>query len=263
MRCNTLRTWAFWHGEPDWARLDRTIAWAEQRGIRLILAFVNYWADFGGMAEWSRRFGFVGQRAFYTEPAVRAAFAAHIERLLGRENSATGRRYRDEPAILAWELANEARCDGCDPAVVVDWMGAFSALVKSLGAKQLVSAGDEGFFGGENGMDHDAILALPGIDFGTFHLYADEQSSPKQHGIDFIRAHAEAARRAGKPTILEEYGSKNAAARPALYSAWLSAAAEAGAAGALLWMIAGRNDDGTRYYDDGYTVYGPEGALLS
>jgi mannan endo-1,4-beta-mannosidase len=263
MRCNTLRTWAFWHGEPDWSRLDRTIAWAEQRGIRLILALVNYWTDFGGMTEWSSRSGFDGQRAFYTEPSVRSTFATYVEGLLDRENTITGRRYREEPAILAWELTNEARCDGCDPEIVVDWMSAFGSLVKAAGARQLVSAGDEGYFGGGNGMDHDAILSVPAIDFGTFHLYADEQPSPGDYGVDWIRAHAEAAQRAGKPTILEEYGSRDAAARPGLYPKWTQAAADAGVAGRLVWMIAGKNDDGTRYYDDGYTIYAADGALLS
>lgn len=44
---------------------------------------------------------------FYTSPAIRAAFKANIRTVLTRNNSLTGVAYRDDPNILAWELANE------------------------------------------------------------------------------------------------------------------------------------------------------------
>src|SRR5690606_27900229 len=38
---------------------------------------------------------------------------SHIEAVLGRVNPYTGRRYADEPAVSAWELANEATFVTC------------------------------------------------------------------------------------------------------------------------------------------------------
>jgi mannan endo-1,4-beta-mannosidase len=269
LHLNTLRTSAFSQGEPDWTKLDRTIAWAEQKGIRLILPLVNYWDDILGMKAWSARFGFEGQQPFYTQPAVRDAFRSYITDLLSRVNTLTGRQYRDEPAVLAWELANEPRCDGADPSVVLNWAAEMTAAIKAAGAQQLVSLGDEGFFrrwgagsnalyNGSHGMDHEALLGIPDIDFGTCHLYPEFEAGtdPGDFGTRWIREHIEAARRASKPAIIEEYGIKaDAVRRDATFARWLAEVEANGGAGSLLWMIAGNNDDGSRYYDDGYTVY--------
>jgi mannan endo-1,4-beta-mannosidase len=264
MHLNTLRTWAFWSGQPDLTRLDRTIAWAEQRGMRLILTLVNYWKDIFGMQAWSGS----DQKAFYTEKTVRDAFQAHVTDLLSRVNTVTGRQYRDEPAVLAWELANEARCENCDPGIVFDWAAGLSAAIKSAGARQLVSLGDEGFFrrsgagshalyNGSHGMDHERLLGIPNIDFGTCHLYPEFEPSTDEveFGVRWIREHIEAARRASKPAVIEEYGTKNRARRDASIAAWLTEVEANHGAGSLLWMIAGNNDDGSPYFDDGYTVY--------
>jgi mannan endo-1,4-beta-mannosidase len=265
MHLNTLRTWAFWSGQPDWTQLDRTIAWAEQRSMRLILTLVNYWDDILGMRAWSGS----DQKAFYTDQAVRDAFQAHVTDLLSRVNAVTGRQYRDEPAVLAWELANEPRCETCDPEIVFDWASGLSAAIKSAGARQLVSLGDGGFFrrwgagshalyNGSHGMDHERLLGIPSIDFGTCHLYPEFEPSTDEvdFGLRWIREHIEAARRASKPAIIEEYGTKDRARRDATFAAWLAEVEANHGAGSLLWMIAGNDDSGDPYHDDGYTVYG-------
>ena len=72
----------------------------------------------------------------------------------------------------------------------------------------------------------------------------------------WIREHIEAARRASKPAIIEEYGIKaDPVLRDAAFARWLAGVEANNGAGSMLWMIAGNNDDGSRYYDDGYTVY--------
>src|SRR5271157_2210870 len=139
MGLNALRTWAFvdcgaaapgvppanaksgvyFHyqnsttGNPDYndgpnglELLDRTIFLAGQKGMRLILPFVNYWDDFGGVNQYLEWFGLTGRDQFYRSPQVKDAYRNYVEHLLLRVNTRTGRRYRDEPAILAWELAN-------------------------------------------------------------------------------------------------------------------------------------------------------------
>ena len=47
---------------------------------------------------------------FYSTPAARALYYRYVRMLASRLNSCSGRRYADDPTILAWELANEARC---------------------------------------------------------------------------------------------------------------------------------------------------------
>ena len=49
---------------------------------------------------------------FYTSPLMRGWYKSWASTLISRVNTITGVSYRNEPAIFAWELANEPRCQG-------------------------------------------------------------------------------------------------------------------------------------------------------
>src|SRR5260221_10133692 len=69
---------------------------------------------------------------------------AYASMLLARVNTATGIRYRDEPAILAWELGNEFRCSSCAGTHKLhDAIGELASYLKSLGPTQLISDGGD------------------------------------------------------------------------------------------------------------------------
>jgi mannan endo-1,4-beta-mannosidase len=259
--------------------LDRTIALAEQHGIKLILPLVNYWDDFGGVNQYLRWFGLAERPTFFTDPQVNAAYRNYAEHLLLRTNTRTRRRYCDEPAILAWELANEPRCEipgGVE--VLCAWVNEMSAFLKSIDPNHLVGIGDEGFFrrararknplyNGSYGVDCERLLNASSIDFGTCHLYpsyADlekAESGPVQFGRRWIQEHLEAGQRAGKPIIIEEFGwpsDDQRSSRDHAFRVWLDQIDISQGAGALLWMIAARNDEGEYYPDyDRFTVYHP------
>ncbi|MBV9500977.1 MAG: cellulase family glycosylhydrolase [Acidobacteriaceae bacterium] len=276
---------AFNDGPNGLERLDRTIALAEKSGIRLILPLVNYWDDFGGMKQYLSWFGLSGQSQFYRNPSVTQAYRDYAEHLLLRVNTRTGRQYKDEPAILAWELANEPRCiaddgrplpDGAD--TLTGWVEEMSAYLKSIDPNHLVAVGDEGYFrrslagghalyNGSFGVDCERLLGVPTIDFGTCHLYPTFAGNEDavEFGGNWIREHIEAGQRANKPMVIEEYGWKvdssdtggsGTASRDAVFQIWLNQVVQSDGAGALVWMIAGLMADGQRYPDyDHYTVY--------
>lgn len=309
MNVNVLRTWAFldcgaavpgnappnaksgvffqyWNsasGKPDYndgptglERLDRTIAMAEQNGIRLILPLVNYWDDFGGVNQYLHWFGLTGRENFYINSDVRQAYRNYAEHLLLRVNTRTGRQYKDEPAILAWELANEPRCevkDGSD--ILCAWVAEMIAFMKSVDPNHLVGVGDEGYlrrngardypaYNGSFGVDCERLMGIPTVDFGTCHLYPDfaRQEDPADFGQRWIREHVEAGQRANKPMLIEEYGWKadsGARLRDDVFQLWLDQVAASQGCGAGLWMIAAAMENGQPYPDyDFYTVYKPE-----
>lgn len=273
MGLNTLRTWAF-RGHVQ--ALDRTIAQCEARGLRLILPLINYWDDFDGMGQWVAQAGGSGRDSFFTLAGTSQRYRAWTEELLTQRNAITGREYRDEPAILAWELANEPRCylpGGAD--VLTAWVNEMAAHLRSIDSSHLVGVGDEGFFNrrfsfgnplynGSHGVDCERLLALPSIDFGTCHLYPSwtPDQHPGRFGQRWIREHLEAAQAADKPMLVEEFGHKIREVRNDVFRAWLEVVEEQENAGALTWMIASRRDDGTLYPDyDGYTIY--DGAEVS
>ncbi len=275
---------AFNDGPNGLERLDRTIALAEQYGIRLILSLVNHWDDFGGMTQYVNWFGLSSRDQFYRDAEVKQAYRDYVKHLLLRVNTRTGRRYTDEPAIFAWELANEPRCVAADGHPLLDgidtlagWVDEMSAYVKSIDANHLLAVGDEGYFNrnlagghalynGSFGVDCERLLGVSALDFGTCHLYPDLAAGEDgvQFGARWIREHIEAGQRANKPMLIEEYGWKfdgptpgsSNTSRGAAFQAWLNQVIQSEGAGALVWMIASLTPDGQRYPDyDHYTVY--------
>jgi mannan endo-1,4-beta-mannosidase len=278
-------------GDPDFndgpnglERLDRTIFLAEEKGIRLILPLVNYWDDFGGTNQYLAWFGLSGRDQFFRNADVKSAYRNYVEHLLLRVNTRTGRQYKDEPAVLAWELANEPRCvdsagnpmsDGID--TLLGWVDEMSSFIRSLDSNHLIGVGDEGYFrhnfafgntlyNGSFGVDCEKLLGIPTVDFGTCHLYPDfaPADSPAAFGVQWIREHIEAGHRANKPMVIEEYGLKidsGSSTRAAAFQAWLDQVVASQGAGALVWMIASTNNDNQPYPDyDHYTVYSAEDA---
>jgi len=237
-------------GENGLQRLDHLIADAEQSGIRLILPLVNHWPDFGGMDRYVSWFGAASRDDFYRDPRIREAYKSYASQILNRESTVTGRLYKNEPSILAWELVNEPRC--ATPAVLVEWVREMSPWIKQNDPNHLLAVGDEGYLTRQ-------FLEVPEIDFGTFHLYpeARKQRDPVAFGLRSIKQHLTAGRSAGKPMLLEEYGITSKSDRNRIYSAWLDAIQEQDGAGDLAWMLASTDDEtGEPYPDyDGFTFY--------
>ena len=241
-------------------RLDHLIADAEQAGIRLILPLVNHWPDFGGMDRYVEWFQATSRDDFYTDPAIRGAYRFYLEQVLTRTNTVTGRPYKDEPSILAWELANEPRCNTAGGgALLLKWVRDMSRWIKQNDPNHLLGVGDEGFFG-KHGVDCEAFLKVADIDFGTFHLYpqAWKQRDPLSFGLRWIEQHLAAGRSAGKPMLLEEYGItigggggfSSPSERDDIYRAWLRSILEQEGAGDLAWMLASTDDETGELYPD-------------
>jgi mannan endo-1,4-beta-mannosidase len=157
-----------------------------------------------------------------------------------------------------------------------------SAYVKSLAPRQLVTTGDEGFYGDATNSDYPYsnyegdrwkdFLALPTIDYGTVHLYpqgwGENPSSkpgtdPVTWGAKWITDHLTDGAALHKPVVLEEYGlAINAsqgvadeATRDAGYKTWTDAVLANGGAGDQFWLLTARVDDGSFYPDyDGYRI---------
>jgi mannan endo-1,4-beta-mannosidase len=217
-------------------RLDALIQAAEDLDLKLILPLMNYWGDFGGAPAYVKWLGGGDVSEFYRFPALRLAYQDWVRAILTRRNTVTGRLYADEPAILAWELMNEAR------EWSVDWVGEMAAFVKSLDSNHLLGLGDEAA----------GAMAVPGIDFGTFHFYPEAWGKRPGFGRRWIREHARAGAALNKPVIFEEFGVKKK--RDYWYGEWMREVRESGTAGALVWML-GHDARDTSGYVDEYVIY--------
>ncbi|CAE6451523.1 unnamed protein product [Rhizoctonia solani] len=285
----TLRTWGFnevtspsgtyyqiWNGKTakintgadGLGRFDMVVTHAKTVNIRLIVALTNNWNEYGGMDVYVKQLlGKDQHDLFYTDNTVKAAYKNYIHEFVGR--------YKDEPTIMAWELANEPRCKGrtgattgtCTTKTITNWATEMSAYIKSIAPKQLVAIGDEGFFNrpqasaypyqGDMGIDFIANLKISSIDFGTFHSYPEhwgQESNVAQWGARWIKDHAAWQKAIGKPVILEEFGVTSPYNPSSTYTLWWKTMISSGLAGNLIWQ-AGSTLSFGRSHNDGFSVY--------
>jgi mannan endo-1,4-beta-mannosidase len=276
---------AYNDGPDGLERLDYVVAKAGELGIKLTLVMVNNWRAFGGMDQYLMWYGREAHHEFYTDPAIKQAYKNWVEHVVLRRNTVNGLVYRDDPAIFSWGLANEPRCKGDGAAgtgwttnTITTWADEMSAFIKSLDSNHMVSVGDEGFLNGggahwtyqaNDGVDNEALTALAGIDYNTFHMYIDQWGVTPAWGEQWIVDHVAMARRLGKPSVLEEFGLKvqrdggnvgpiikGWPERRRAYRRWSEIMLRRGGNGTLGWMISGIDDDKPRYPDyDGYGFY--------
>lgn len=278
---------AYNDGADGLERLDRVLHEARTRGLLLTLVLTNNWRDFGGMDQYLRWYGRDKHHEFYTDERVRSAFKDWLQHLVTRTNSIDGTRYIDDPAIFAWELANEPRAinfesydspDGWDRSTITRWADEMSSFIKTMDPNHMVAVGDEGFLsqGRSNwayetpyGIDSESLTGLPNVDFGTYHLYPDHWAQGHLFGNDWIEDHIALSRRAGKPVVLEEYGIHvrrqqdtsgpvvhGFPRRRTAYLNWNNLVLEGGGQASMFWILSGNESPGKPYPDyDHFTVY--------
>ena len=279
--------------EANLVALDRSIDEARQRNIRLVLKLTNNWEAYGGIRRYvswklGRAAGSSEASLFYTDGTIRQWFKDYARMILERRNTVTGRLYKDEPAILAWELGNELR----NPAPgnsdgLVAWMTEMAAFIKSVDPNHLVADGGEGFdddpnlypglsnsypVSGREGCSFHRMLDIPDIDMVSYHLY------PAAWGLNdttdvtiWIKRHEEMARAAGKVAYFGEYGRRAGNQNPAgcaagpgrafdpdrarILGEWLNESVLGqGSAGQMAWQLI--ND--ARDDCEGFQIYCPQ-----
>lgn len=138
-------------------------------------------------------------------------------------------RYRDEPAILAWDLRNEGDIDYGSRELgfgrfqhnqILQWLESTSTLVRSLDGNHLITAG---------WMD-DAHATAPYVDFISFHHWWSATDLLQR--IDTIRLYSDL------PILLEEFGYSTFDRSPERQAQQIQAVLEAVESTDLVgWMI--------------------------
>ncbi|GBF97528.1 mannan endo-1,4-beta-mannosidase-like [Raphidocelis subcapitata] len=281
---NALQTKPGVYDQNVFKGLDWVVAESAKRGLRLMMTLTNFWEDYGGFPQyvrWSRRLAADAPakgEEFYDDPVCQRMYRTFIKDVVTRVNTITGVAYRDDPTIFAWDIVNEARCEGDTTyRKLTKWLDVTAAYVKTLDKKHPVTAGLEGFFGPStpqlldcnpynqtHGVDWVANCNTPNLDFVSIHLYADQwcpDSSDDAERCDWavrwLKGHIQGAKMLRKPLCLQEFGKKPAGPGRAKLFKQLLAIAESEAeskgtlAGSLVWMYA--HEDYPDY--DNYTIY--------
>lgn len=246
------------------ARLDYAVAAAEYYGIKLILPLLNNFDDLGGINTYTNVYG-GSHNDFYTNAKAQAAYKKYIKFIV--------QRYKASTAVFSWELCNEPRCSGCDSSIITNWASDVSAYIKSLDRKHLVSLGDEGWltatssylpnyeqsygYTGYEGVDFERNLAIPTLDFGTVHLYANQWGYNYTWGNTWIQQHNEIGKKYGKPVLLEEYAVPDGEDRVGIEGPWQDTIlTKTSIAGDMMWQFGTQFPSGVNPYDNYALYYG-------
>ncbi|MFL5731230.1 MAG: cellulase family glycosylhydrolase [Cytophagaceae bacterium] len=142
-----------------------------------------------------------------------------VRMIVTRKNTYSGLDYKNDPAIMAWQLGNEPRGAGNTTDFNV-WIDSTSALIKSLDPNHLVSTGCEGETPSPEGAGVDFVKnhSSKNIDYATVHIwvqnwgwYDPAKSSKtfeeaKSKMMMYFNDHVQKSIKMGKPMVVEEFG---------------------------------------------------------
>lgn len=215
--------------------LDQILAEIGKRDMKAVVFFSNNWEWSGGFQQyliWNKRApkDLLTRKPswdelrdtvskFYSCVPCKAAYNEQVNLILNRTNKITKKRYTDDPAIMAWELANEPR--PMRPAANEDykkWIRDVSAMIKAKDKNHLVTLGHEGRIGTEDLKLYEEIHADKNVDYLTIHIWAKnwgwfegekiKEGFPEvlEKATAYIKEHIAVAEKLNKPLVIEEFG---------------------------------------------------------
>jgi mannan endo-1,4-beta-mannosidase len=301
----TLQPTAGKFNENIMTGLDYLLNEMGKRNMKAVLHFTNTWEWSGGIGQYLKWNGFGEQpyqknpggyyswdklrqyiSQFYTCQNCMDELDNYIKYVLNRTNSLNGKKYTDDPAIMAWEIINEPRpMEQSAVPAFEQWISHVATLVKSIDKNHLLTTGSEGDIASDYDMSvYQKIHADKNIDYLTIHIWPKnwgwfkDTSIHKSFNIILdsagrdIQKHLHIAKQLNKPMVIEEFGlprdlhiyslSATTYNRDRFYDfIFRSAVSNPGIAGANFWAFGGtaRPIPGQVFWKDGDEFMGDPG----
>jgi len=217
--------------------LDYLLNELGKRNMKAVLHFTNTWDWSGGLGQYLQWNGYGPQphskyggytwnadqhytAQFYTCQKCMDELDTYIKYVLKRTNSINGKKYTDDPAIMAWEIINEPRpMEQAAVPAFLQWMQHVSSLVKSMDKNHLLTTGSEGDIASSFDMPvFQQEHADKNIDYLTIHIWPKNWGWFKDTSIavsyatiidsatNYINRHLAVAKALNKPLVIEEFG---------------------------------------------------------
>ncbi len=234
------------YNEAAFQCLDRVIALGHEYNVRLIIPFIasQSFPTIRGVDEFAMLAG-KPKGSFWTDEEVKADFRHFLNFIVNRTNTVTGIVYKNDPAILCWQLGNEFGSYPGDRGLKYDewspriqsWSLEMAAYLKRIDPNHLIAEA--------GGVDRQAMLADPNIDIISDHLYeywsklggGDAELSP-------MARRGRALCKGKKPLMVDEFGLGSYENQKAL----METIRKEGIVGGLMWSIRSHRRDGGWYY---------------
>lgn len=211
--------------EKAFKAIDCVLAVANQKGIRVVIPFIDNWKWWGGipaLVEYRNK----SFDDFWSDAQLFEDYKQIVSYVVNRTNTITGVKYKDDKAILAWETGNELTC-------TAEWGKKAAEYIKSIDKNHLVVDGYH------NTSLRNESIEDKNVDILTTHHY----SKNPQETVNQIKKNAERSR-GKKPYFVGEFGfipTKNV-------EAVLNTVQQENISGALIWSLRFRNRDGGFYW---------------
>lgn len=216
--------------------LDFLLAEMGKRKMYAVIVMNDYWHWSGGYGQylvwakksdsipypppfpggsWDTYQHFVSQ--FYANDTAQTLFRNHLTKIITRVNKFTGVAYNEDPAIFAWELANEPRASFVEEAFA-KWVDGTSTFIKSIDKNHMVTTGSEGTPLPISGNDFIKDHSYANVDYSTLHIWIqnfgwfdplkpeETYSNALGKAIAAIDTHIVMATKLNKPLVFEEFG---------------------------------------------------------
>ena len=196
----------FWHWSGGFAQY---LSWLDNKPIP--------YPDLDGGTSWGIYMDYTFR--FYSNNRAKNWFKAHVKKIVERTNSINGMAYKDDPTIMAWQLANEPKC-GVRVGAYRNWIRQTAKFIRKMDPNHLISTGSEGImseslFGNrrKNFIKNHSM----GIDYLTAHIWIQNWGwydpmkvktleSAQKKAVAYLDKHIEIAREMNMPVVLEEFG---------------------------------------------------------
>jgi hypothetical protein len=241
------------YNEEAFQCLDRIIALSHEYNVRLIIPFIASQSFKGirGVDEFSTLSG-KPKGSFWTDEEVKADFRHFLDFILNRKNTVNGIIYKNDPAILCWQLGNEFGSYPGDRGLPYDewspkilaWSLEMAAYIKKADPNHLIMEA--------GGADRKALLADPNIDIISDHLYEywNKMAGRPWELAPIAKASKEECK-GKKPLMVDEFGLGSTENLREL----MKTIREENISGGLMWSIRGhRRDGGWYYHNEGGTT---------
>ncbi|MGC8824511.1 MAG: hypothetical protein ACP5PZ_07930 [Bacteroidales bacterium] len=235
------------YNEEAFQCLDRIIALCHEYDVRVIVPFIasQSFPGIRGVDEFSALAG-KPKGSFWTDPEQKEDFKHLLHFILTRVNTVNGIPYKDDPAILAWQLGNEFGSyywdRGLDPKVwepiILEWSLEMAAYIKKIDPNHLVMEA--------GGCDKLALINEPNIDVISEHLYEYwNRVGGKPWQLSPYAIEAWNICKGRKPLMIDEFGlgsydNIKELIQTIVYKTKI--------VGGLMWSIRGHRRDGGWYY---------------
>lgn len=157
---------------------------------------------------------------FYSCEPCKDDYLKQLDLIVKHVNKYSGRSYINDPAIMAWELANEPRPMRASAVPAYkEWTSSVASYIKKIDPNHLVTLGTEGVMGTDESEELFSEVHTPQqVDYLTLHIWpknwqwfkgtdvGGQVSGVIEKSDDYIKKHEIIARKLNKPLVIEEFG---------------------------------------------------------